>query len=655
MILFFFSIAALLISGIITLAVPAKYRSPTGTIGVLVAAVFGLVPSVAILFGSATLFVSIPWQIPLGALSLQISPLNSLFLVPLFIVAALCAIFGQGYLGNMASRSHWFFYNLLVGSIAIVVTAFNGILFLVAWELMALSSFFLVMTDHHKPEVRSAGFLYFAATHVSGLFVVAFFCVLGTAAGSLDFSAIAEVCRTDARLADIAFILALLGFGTKAGFMPLHIWLPEAHPAAPSHVSALLSGVMIKTGIYGVLLFLSFGAAPSLWWGWVLLAIGLSSSMLGILHALGQHDLKRVLAYSSVKGIGIITLGLGLGLCGISYGQNDLAMLGFCGALFYVVNHALFKALLFLGAGSLLHATHDRLMDTQGGLNKKMPLTAICFCIGSIAIVGLPPLNGFVPEVMLFLGAFSTFTDPATPVILLLAGIAVAAALAFTGSAALACFVRAYGSIFLGEPRSKACLTAKESGFTMVTAQISLAIICVVTGFASPFLMEPVIHAATRITANTSGWGATAVATSHTLFVIGAVALAFLALVVLLVFIRPLLGARHGRRSAYTWDCGFRSPTPKMQYTASSFAEPFMDLFTPILRNIIHNPQIKGPFPAPSTFMSSLPDFFGSTILKPLYANITALFSRIRPLQRGGIHRYVLSIVIVLVILLMLS
>ena len=269
---------------------------------------------------------------------------------------------------------------------------------------MSLASFFLVMFDDEKESVRRAGWIYLVAMHLGTAFLLAMFLLLGQERRLAGFRAALGRAR---RRSGVLFLLAVVGFGTKAGFIPLHVWLPEAHPAAPSHVSAVMSGVMIKTGIYGLLRMLTLLGPPPAWWGWTLLGIGVVSGVLGVLFALAQHDLKRLLAYHSVENIGIIALGLGVGLLGISYGNPTMAALGFAGGLLHVVNHAVFKSLLFLGAGSVLHATGTGEIDRLGGLLKRMPVTGATFLVGAAAISGLPPLNGFVSEFLIYLGALA--------------------------------------------------------------------------------------------------------------------------------------------------------------------------------------------------------------------------------------------------------
>ena len=377
----------------------------------------------------------------------------------------------------------------------LVVVARNGVLFLMSWELMSLASFFLVTLEDEKESVRRAGWIYLVAMHLGTAFLLAMFLLLGKNAGSLDF----ERLSTAAAPSGVFFLLAVIGFGTKAGFIPMHVWLPEAHPAAPSHVSAVMSGVMIKTGIYGLLRMLTLLGPPPAWWGWTLVAIGVVSGILGVLYALSQHDLKRLLAYHSVENIGIIAMGLGVGVLGISYENPTMAALGFTGGLLHVVNHAVFKSLLFLGAGSVLHATGTGELDRLGGLLKRMPVTGATFLIGAAAISGLPPLNGFVSEFLIYLGAVAGLGSqahiaPAWP----LMSVLVVGGLALIGGLAAACFTKAFGIVFLGEPRSDEAAHAHEAGAAMRWPMVVLAGLCVLIGLAAPLwplVLQPAVAA----------------------------------------------------------------------------------------------------------------------------------------------------------------
>ncbi|MDR3554401.1 MAG: proton-conducting transporter membrane subunit, partial [Syntrophobacteraceae bacterium] len=337
-----------------------------GCCGAVLGSLAGLLEAVRVLSAGHTEQIRWEWDVPYGSFFVRIDALSALFLIPIFILCAVAGLYSLGYMKGYAGRknlgAYWFFFNGLAASMAMVAVAANGVLFLISWEVMALCSFFLVTFENEDKKVQRAGWIYLAATHIGTAFLLVLFLTLGRLAGggSLDFDAFLAASGHMGAAADVIFLLALVGFGAKAGFVPLHIWLPEAHPAAPSPVSAVMSGVMIKTGIYGILRVLTLLGPPHLLWGWLLVGIGLVSGILGVLMALAQHDLKRLLAFHSVENIGIIALGLGLGILGVVWGLPALAVLGFGGGLLHVINHALFKGLLFMGAGSVQHATGTR-------------------------------------------------------------------------------------------------------------------------------------------------------------------------------------------------------------------------------------------------------------------------------------------------------
>ena len=321
-----------------------------GVGGTVAGAVAAAIPAVIVLAGGGVEPINWPWSMPMGSFHLAMDGLSALFMLPIAVLPALAAVYGGAYLKGLPGRASlgmsWFFFNLLAASMVLLVSARNGVLFLVAWEVMSLASFFLVTMENDRPDVRQAGWTYLVATHIGTAFLLVMFFLLGGPNNSMDFDKFAT-----GGMGGVIFLLAVIGFGTKAGFIPLHTWLPEAHPAAPSHVSAVMSGIMIKMGIYGLVRTLIFLGAPAEWWGWMLVGIGVVSGVLGVLLALAQHDLKRLLAYHSVENIGIIAIGLGLGVVGLARGNATLAVLGFAGGLLHVLNHAMFKGLLFLGAG----------------------------------------------------------------------------------------------------------------------------------------------------------------------------------------------------------------------------------------------------------------------------------------------------------------
>ena len=386
-----------------------------GNLFAIFGSAYGLVFSVsAIISGKSLLFNLGTSFFPALSLSFHIDLLASFFIFVICLLSLCCSIYGLGYVKHYYKKynigSLGFFYNLLISSLLLVVTISNGLFFLIAWEIMSISSYFLVVYDRNDENNVKAGSLYLIMTYVGTSFIILAFLFLYKYTGSLDFSVIkSNVGLIPATIKNLIFIFALIGFGTKAGIIPFHIWLPDAHPAAPSHVSALMSGVMIKTGIYMMIrLFMDILQPIPTWWGIVILLIGAISALLGVLYALTEHDIKRLLAYHSIENIGIILLGLGSALTFYSLGMPALGMLGLMAALFHTLNHAIFKSLLFLSAGSVINEMHTRNMEEYGGLIKFMPQTALFFLVGSMAISALPPFNGFFSEWITFQTLFQS-------------------------------------------------------------------------------------------------------------------------------------------------------------------------------------------------------------------------------------------------------
>lgn len=650
------ALAIMLAGGVLALASVSSSRLATafGVLGALAGSAIGLVPVVQVLTAGTTIALHLPWNVPYGSFAVTLDPLSALFVLPILVLTALAAVYGAPYL--LAHAEHrtlgpaWFFYNLLTASMVLVAIAANGVLFLVAWEVMSLSSFFLVTFDDEKASVREAGWTYLVATHLGTAFLLVLFVVLGRQAGTLDFDAIATQGVLPGT-ANLCFLLALIGFGTKAGFIPLHVWLPEAHPAAPSHVSAVMSGVMIKTGIYGLVRTLTFLGTPAYWWAWLLIAVGLTSGILGIVMALAQKDLKRLLAYSSVENIGIIGLGLGAGLLGLNEGQPAVAVLGFAGALFHVVNHAIFKGMLFLGAGAVLNATGTGEINKQGGLMKRMPWEATAFLIGAVSICGLPPFNGFAGEFLIYLSTFNEelarTMDVAVPALAVIAG------LALIGGLALACFTKAFGIIFLGEPRSDSAASAQPAPALMRGPMIVLAILCPLVGMMSPLLIPALASAVqviggpnVRLAASQLS-GATSVLTSvvvTTSILIG--------LVIALALLRRMLLANRSVRASETWGCGYVRPTVRMQYTGTSFSQPLTDWFQPIVQGTKTEPVIAEYFPQGAALAVKPREVWRERLYAPLFTGFGVCLGKLRWLQHGRAQLYVLYIALTMLFLL---
>ncbi len=594
-----------------------------------------------------------PWSVPGGEFAVAIDGLSAIFLLPIFLISMLGSVYGLAYWKQTQhphnGRKLRLFYGTLTASMALVVVARNTILFLFGWEIMALSAFFLVTTEDHEREVQEAGWIYLVATHVATLCLFALFALLRGVSGSFTLAPLTREAVTP-ETATALFVLALVGFGLKAGIMPLHIWLPSSHAIAPSHVSAILSGVIIKMGIYGLVRITSLLPPPPLEWGSVVVVLGAVSGVLGVAFAIGQHDLKRLLAYHSIENIGIIVMGLGLALVGRSLDRADWIILGLSGALLHVWNHALFKALLFLSAGSVIHAVHTREIDHLGGLAKRMPGTALGFLVGAVAICGLPPLNGFVSEFLLYLGLFSALgLDEGWSY----AGVAFAApALALIGGLAVACFVKVFGAVFLGTARSEPADDAIESGPSMVGPMGILVACCLFIGLAPGWI-------APAISQGVSTWAPelpdaemrlAALAPLGWISVMGFSLLGVLALaggVLSLCLRRSVVG------TGPTWGCGYVAPTPRMQYTASSFAQMLVGLFGWVLRPRVRRPRDRTLFPQKTSFHSEVPDTVLDEAILPAFHLGAQLVSWFRVFQQGNIQTYLMYIFLTLLALLL--
>ncbi|HOK76376.1 MAG TPA: proton-conducting transporter membrane subunit [Verrucomicrobiota bacterium] len=650
-------IIILLASGFLALLIRGRrlWASYVGAGGVVAAAVLGVVSSARILSSGGVESLRLAWALPLGELHVSVDALSAVFLLAVFGMSGLSAVYGIEYLAPYGGRKplgvSWFFFNLLAASMVMVLVARDAVLFLIAWETMSLASFFLVAFENERAEVREAAWTYLVATHLGTAFLLVMFALLGRAAGCFDFDRFGELKLLSGNMGSVLFILALVGFGTKAGFMPVHVWLPEAHPAAPSHVSALMSGVMIKTGIYGLVRVLTWAERPVWWWGYLMVAIGLTSGVFGVLFALAQHDLKRLLAYHSVENIGIIGTGIGVGLIGMSFDLPALVVLGFSGAFLHVINHAIFKGLLFLAAGAVLHETGTRNIERLGGLIKSMPWTGLAFFVGAAAICGLPPLNGFVSELLIYLGAFSGAKSMAALVAAPM--LAVVVGLALIGGLAAACFAKAFGIVFQGEPRSEQAAHAHECVGLMRVPMLFLAIGCALIGLFGPWVVSvlaPAVECASGLPLSSVA-GQLAMSMRPLTLVAGCgVVLIMLGAGFALVRWRLL---RHRSVStAVTWDCGYVRPTARMQYTASSFAQPLTALFSPVLRTARKAVAIDDVFPGHSELETHTPDVAGEFLFRPIFSGVGALFSRLLWLQQGQLQVYILYVAIALVTLL---
>ena len=632
-------------------------RSQLMSIAVLLtASCLGLAGSVQILLSGRTALFELVWTLPFGPARFGMDPLSAWFLLPIFLVPGCAALYARSYWhadhhpANV--RKMTFFFGMMTASMSGVVLARDSISFLFAWEIMALSAYFLVSTEDEKPEVNEAGTLYMITTHTGTLGLFALFPLLNLLNGSWTFPTPASLDASSG-LSAAVFLIALFAFGLKAGIMPLHIWLPSAHANAPSHVSAAMSGVILKIGVYGLIRTLSFFHGIPLWWGYCVLVLGVVSGVIGVAFAIGQHDLKRLLAYHSIENIGIIFMGLGLALVGQTVGSPAMMLLGMSGALLHVLNHALFKALLFLGAGSVIHATGTREIDLMGGAARCLPYTALLFGVGSIAICGLPPLNGFFSELLIYLGFFQGIQGEGGAAV----AVSLAApALALVGGLAVACFVKVYGIVFLGAPRSEAHTARHEAGWPMLLPMLLLGLLCAVIGLAPGLVAEPLQRVSLTVLPALPGMAGLPLHDLVPMTMITFSGVALLALIALVaVWYRLRLAAKPCGETD-TWGCGYQRPARRMQYSASSFAEMLTSLFAFALKpQSHHSGRIAGLFPGRSHFSTHVPETVLELVYIPLLKRLYQRFSGIRRLQSGILQQYVLYSLITLVVLLAVS
>jgi len=589
------------------------------------------------------------WPIPGGELRIYIDALSAMFLVQIFLLSFLSAVYGLAYWKQSEhpdnGRKLRAFYGVMTAAMALLVSARNALMFLAGWEVMALAAFFLITTVDQEKDVRQVGYIYLVATRIGTLCLFAMFAALFSLRGDWNLVGPLDAHHS---LAPAVFLLGFMGFGLKAGVMPMHVWLPGAHANAPSHVSAVMSGVLIKMGIYGLVRITSLFPSPPLWWGGLVLGFGVASGVLGVAFAIGQHDIKRLLAYHSVENIGIIWIGLGLALLGRALGRPELVVLGLAGGLLHVWNHGLFKSLLFFAAGSVIHATGTREIDRLGGLLKPMPRTGLAFLIGATAIAGLPPLNGFISEYLIYFGLFRATTS--SPGMLWMASALAAAGLALIGALAVACFVKVFGAVFLGQARSAATERAHEADWKMVAPMGVLAILCVFIGLG-PLLVTPVLDRATAAWASELVGGLARSAALAPLASVSVVCMSFAALVA------ATGGWLHARTrlapdGVGTWDCGFAAPSARMQYTSSSFAQMLVGMFGWALRPRVQRHRLDGLFAEPSGFVSHVPDTVLDELLLPGSRATARGFRWLRWLQRGSVHAYLVYILATLMWLL---
>jgi hydrogenase-4 component B len=570
------------------------------------------------------------------ALHFRLDALSALFLALLGVVGGCGAIYAREYWPDRdhptsAPRNRLWWCGIVL-SMGLVLLVSNGLHFLIAWEMFTVCAYFLITTDPQNQKARSAGWLFIVASHAGTVCLFAFFGMLAARTGSWDLGPMQD----QAGLAPL-FWLVLAGFGVKAGLFPLHVWLPSAHANAPSHVSAIMSGVALKMGIYGILRFSGWlPALPAA--GWAVIGLGAVSALFGIAFSLAQNDLKRLLAYCSVENVGIILIGVGAALLGAAHGNALWGRLALAGALLHVWNHGAFKSLLFFGAGSVLHATGTREMSRLGGLWSVMPWTAGLFALGAVAVAGLPPLNGFVSEWLLYLGLFeaSASRNPACWAV-----IPVAIMLAMAGAIALATFAKAGAVVFLGAPRTKAATEAHECGPLMRGPMLFMAAVCIAMGLA-PMLFWPAISRVVGVW--NPVWANLEIPAS-----LPALGSAQVVLAVAVCAASAWLWKKartNGVRRALTWDCGYATPTARMQYTSGSFAGLTSGWFAWLLQPERKLRRPRGPLPQGASRMERIPETMLERVMTPAADAILRAAAVVRQLQHGRLQAYVFYVLV---------
>jgi hydrogenase-4 component B len=682
--------------GVVLAAVlPARPLAIWGAcLAALLAAAAALVAGLAILAGGRVSALTLPSALPFGPLIMQPDPLSALFLTIIGLVGGAAALYSLGYLpafaGHRDVRLFGVLLNALLLSLVVTVVAADAVLFLMGWEGMAWLSYLLVNYEHEDPTVTRAGYRMLVVSELGTAGVVGAFFLLSGATGHLDFTTLrsgAAALRPGLRHA--VFVASLLGFGAKAGLLPFQLWLPEAHPAAPSNVSALLSAILIKLGIYGIIrvAFDLLGPGPA-WWGMLVMVLGAATALAGILYALLQGDLKRVLAYSSVENVGIILVGLGAALLFRAWSLPALGAIAALAALYHVLNHATYKGLLFLGAGAVDRAVGSRRLDQLGGLVHRMPQTAALFLVGTLAIAGVPPLNGYISEWMTLETLLRTnaIPDVGTRIVAAAAG----AAVALTAGLAVAAFVRAFGITFVGLPRSAGAAAAREVAVSMRIAMGLLAAACVGLGVFPTF----VLPALDRVTASLLGTSVInqvvpplftdqpgdyapllglggglfrglpvngliviAAPTLNTITAPTYLVLAEALLLILVLIALRLLHPLGERRIGPVWAGGIPTFTARMQYTALAYSNPLRLIFNGLYRSH-HRFDARRPaarhLDGVIDYTQQVPDPFERELYRPLLHALDALSRRAQALQSGSVNHYVAYIfAIVLVILLL--
>lgn len=649
--------AIVLLSGIISIPfVPVRIKPIISITAVsLVAIITGYIAILGLAGGGVEYIVN--GGSFFGDIPLRIDSLASWFILIVNFTTVTGVLYGAGYLKSSPVQPavisfHWMLYITFQSSMVFVCMVQHSIAFIASWEVMSLSSLFLVLFDYTNPKVLKAGINYLVQMHISVILLTVAFIWVYFKTGTFDFRGISDYFSSEINI--WLFLVFFAGFGLKSGFLGMHTWLPQAHPAAPSHISGVMSGVIVKMGIYGIFRVITYLKSDYLILGEIILTLSLITGLFGIANAAVHRDFKKMLAYCTIENIGIIGIGIGLGLIGISTGQTLLSFFGFGGALLHVLNHSLFKSLLFFSAGSVYRQTHTRDMDKLGGLIKSMPKSATFFLIGSVAIGGIPPLNGFISEFMIYCGIIKGIDSGGISQITLM--ILTFAGLSVIGGISILTFTKTFGTIFLGSPRQKLEHEPTEVSFLMILPQyIIVAFMLLIAFFPGYFisilgtlLNSSLLHNAVFDTESLTGY-------TGVMRNISLASLLFVLVVAFIFILRKVLIRDRKEEILSTWGCGYPAPDSKMQYTGKSFSKSFGKLFNFVIIEKKGYSELSGveTFPGPRKYCSFYLDIIENKIIDPVVQLLLRFINLFQFIQNGRIQAYVIyGIVFILVIFL---
>jgi hydrogenase-4 component B len=634
------------IAGMISIPLlPHSTRSKANFIFVLLMAVITSIPAIKALTGN-TIEIVISKALVFGNISFQIDSLSAWFILIINLTCINGAFYGIGYMKQYSEQRsnlsmHWILFLLFQSSMLWVCIVQNGLAFLVVWELMSISSFLLVIFEHQKKATLKAGINYLVQMHIGVLFLAAAFIWVYYAEGSFEFSAIEKFFSSNPNL--WLFILFFVGFGIKAGFIPLHSWLPQAHPAAPSHISGVMSGVIVKLGIYGIFRMIFFLKQDYTLIGEIIITLSVLTGLYGILNSSVHRDFKKMLAYCTIENIGIIGIGLGIGLMGIGTGNAVMIILGFGGALLHTLNHSLFKSLLFFTAGSVYQQTHTRDMEKLGGLIRTMPQTAMLFLAGAMAIGGLPPFNGFVSEFLIYSGILLGIKSISILYISLM--IFTLAGLALIGGISMLTFTKSFGTIFLGNPRTHLHQQPREVSLSMRLPQYFILFIMLSIGLFPQFYFSIVNEIVLQfIPAASAASNLIPSSFLNSISSIGKFSMLFILLLLVIYAVRKSVSRTRQISTNTTWGCGYAAPNARMQYTGKSFSKSLGKLLNFIILEKKKYKEISAGeiFPAERKHSSHYNDFFVTRIFNGIVDRLLYSMNYFQFIQNGKIQMYIL-------------